>query len=70
MSKLNDLAKEVILNSELIKPYRVSFKDIIFIKRFDLDNICDENHSCCDFKGINVDTKSKELDIEEDALYT
>lgn len=70
MGKLNDLAKEVILNSELIKPYRVSFKDIIFVKRFDLDNICDENHSCCDFKGIIVDTKSKELYIEEDALYT
>ena len=32
MGKLNDLAKEVILNSELIKPYRVSFKDIIFVK--------------------------------------
>lgn len=68
MSKLNDLVEEV-LNSDLVKSYRISFKDIIFLKRFELDNICDENHSCCDFKGIIVDTKSKELYIEEDALY-
>ena len=33
MGKLNDLAKEVILNSELIKPYRVSFKKYNICKK-------------------------------------
>lgn len=68
MSELVDLVDEV-LKSDLIKTYKSSFNNVVFIDNFDLEDIYDENRHYCEMKGIIVDINTKELYIDKEELY-
>ena len=68
MSKSLDNIVDEVLNSELVKSYKTSFRNIKFLEKFELEDIYDDNHHYCEMKGVIVDSNTKDLYIDKEEL--
>ena len=68
MSKSLDNIVDEVLNSELVKSYKTSFRNIKFLEKFELEDIYDDNHHYCEMKGVIVDSNTKDLYIDKASL--